>query len=112
MGIPNANQATVHPDKIVGYELAREHPDGGPRAEFFTDHDFSPERPDEFRDALLQHARDHEVADVRDAPYGVLYTVEGQMLLPDDVSRLVRTVWQIDTGTKIPRFISAYRLTE
>ena len=109
--MPNAERAFIHPDKITRYELEPEHDEGGDKARYFIDHGFSLEQPEQLRDALLQHAHEHEVVRVESTRYGVQYIIEGEMEFPDGGVRRVRSVWQIDTDTDYPRLISAYRIT-
>ena len=53
---------------------------------------------------------DHDIAKQEDSPFGTRYVLEGTMVTADDRDALVRTVWFIDTGADIPRFVTAYPL--
>ena len=108
MNLPESERAYVPRGKASDYLLARNHPDGGPKAAFFTLHGFDSERPDELVDALLKHAREHPVLRVRETVWGTRYTVEGLIRMPDGSEHLLWTVWQFDIGTDFPRLITAH----
>lgn len=108
LNLPESERAVVPWEKSGDYLLAREHPDGGPKAEFFTDHGFVQDRPGELVEALLRHGQEHPITKIRETPWGTRYTVEGKMLLPDGSEHLVQTVWQFDIGTDFPRLITAH----
>jgi hypothetical protein len=46
-------------------------------------------------------------ADVENA-YGVVYEVEGPIRTPGGKNVRFCSIWQVDTGTDVPRFITMY----
>ncbi|MGO9093463.1 MAG: DUF6883 domain-containing protein, partial [bacterium] len=60
--------------------------------------------------SLLQHAAENEVAKVEDSPFGKRYIVEGKLFGSGDKTAVVRSVWFVETGEHIPRFVTAYPL--
>jgi hypothetical protein len=110
MKLPNRERAVVPREKVVDYLLSPAHRDGRHKAVFFTGFGFSVERWEDLADALLRHASDHEVAKQEDSPFGTRYVVEGIMAMADGRDALPRTVWFIDTGADVPRFVTAYPL--
>lgn len=67
-------------------------------------------------DALRLHAEQHEVVETQDVLEGTKYVIEGELETPnrttsDRLPRL-RSIWMIDTGNNIPRFVTAYPLRE
>lgn len=58
--------------------------------------------------ALAEHIRTHEIEQVIPEPGRTKYTVLGPLRMPDGRSPLVRTVRQVDMGSTVPRFITAY----
>jgi hypothetical protein len=40
--------------------------------------------------------------------YGVVYEIEAPIMTPSGKVVRFRTIWQIDTGTDVPRFITMY----
>ncbi len=40
--------------------------------------------------------------------YGVVYGVEGPIRTPGGKNVRFRSIWQVDTGTDVPRFITVY----
>lgn len=107
MKLPNAGQAVVYKAKLTQYLLDLTHEDGGPKAVFFLGHGFTLEDWHELRAALLQHALEGEVVNSEEREFGVLYVIEGDMMMVDGLVRFVRSVWGIDFGSTIPRLLSA-----
>jgi len=110
MKLPNCTQAIVPESKITGYLLSFNHRDGRSKAEFFTQFGFSAHAWQELAAALLQHASNHEVAKVEESPFGTRYIIEGTMVAPDGRTPVVRSVWFVETGGQVPRFVTAYPL--
>lgn len=107
--LPNAADAVVAREKIVLYLLVPEHPENSGKAAFFFRFGFRRDRWEEMARAFQAHTR-HDVAGIINAPFGVVYTIEGPLNTPDRRMPAVRSVWQIDTGATVPRFITAYPL--
>ena len=40
--------------------------------------------------------------------YGVVYEIEGPITTPSGKTVRFRSVWQVDTGADVPRFITIY----
>ncbi len=107
MNLPNAHLAFVEPEKITDYLLNHAHRYGASKARFFAGFGFDAAT---LAQALLEHGRRHEVANVRQTPFGPRYEVEGELPAPDGRAPRVRTVWQVDAGEIAPRLITAYPL--
>jgi hypothetical protein len=108
MKLPNADRAEVRREKLVDYLLSRAHPDGAGKAAFFERFGFSTAAWQVLRDALLEHAREHEVVETGTSDFGTRYTVEGPIRSPDGRDPRVRSVWFIDVGAPDPRLLTAY----
>jgi uncharacterized protein DUF6883 len=108
--LPNWDRATVPDSKIRDYLLSPTHRDGRFKAAFFTRFGFTRDDWVILADALLQHAREHEIAREESSPFGTRYVIEGPLHSPEGRSPPVRTVWFIETGEDVPRFITAYPL--
>ena len=110
MKLPGHEQAVVAEVKITGYLLSETHEDGRHKAIFFTRLGFSVAQWQVLAQALLEHAAEHEVASVLSTPHGDHYAVEGELRTPSGRRPLVRSVWAVDTGSTVPRLITAYPL--
>jgi hypothetical protein len=108
--LPNYENAIVPESKITGYLLSIKHRDGRSKAEFFIQLGFSPAAWEELVRALLRHIADNEVAKIDDSPFGKRYTIEGQLLAPGWKTAVIRSVWFIEEGEELPRFVTAYPL--
>lgn len=108
MKLPNLEQAEVAEAKITLYLLNPAHQTGRAKAAFFMAFGFSAVAWEVMKDALLDHAAHHEVKEVAPMSEGIHYVVEGALICPDGRAPFVRVVWRIDTGSIIPRFITAY----
>ena len=110
MKLPNYENAVISETKITGYLLSTKHRDGRSKAEFFARLGFSFDAWEDLVKALLRHAAENEVAKIEDSPFGTRYIIEGVLLAPDQRGAVVRSVWFIETGGEIPRFVTAYPL--
>jgi hypothetical protein len=108
--LPNYEKAVISDTKITGYLLSTKHRDGRSKAEFFTRSGFSSDAWEDLVKALLRHAAENEVAKIEDSPFGTRYIIEGVLVAPDRRGAVVRSVWFIETGEQIPRFVTAYPL--
>jgi hypothetical protein len=110
--LPNAGQAVVAEDKIVRYLLNEAHPRGKDKAAFFSRFGFSVAKWEVLAAALLAHAAAHGVTSTLETREGTHYAVDGPLSTPDGRHPQVRTIWAVDTGSEIPRFITAYPLKQ
>ncbi len=108
MRVPNAERAIVPREKIVDYLLSTTHPRGKSKERFFRAFGFTPDAWEEMAEALREQAQSYDVAKQEGVSDGERYTVIGQIDTPDGRRPMVRAVWQVDTGTDVPRFITAY----
>ena len=110
MKLPNAAQAIVEPEKIVGYLLNLTHRFGASKADFFLEFGFRLDAWEQLADALCTHGRTHAVAKTKDTPFGPRFEVDGELITPDGRKPQMRTVWQFDDGQTAPRLITAHPL--
>ena len=106
MRLANAAQAIVPEAKLADYLLAPSHKDGGPKAEFLRRFGFDLSNRQALREALLDHARAHDVVRTRVTPFGRNFEVLGPLSTPDGRNPTIRSVWAIDDGETSPRLIT------
>lgn len=95
-------------EKLWNYLLDDEHPVGKPKAHFFKGMGFTLENVDLLRQGLLEVGRS---GDAREVPslHGVKYVVDGRISAPiGERDARIRTVWIIEHGREVPRFVTAY----
>ena len=80
---------------------------GASKARYFTSFGFTIEEWEVFADALRLHCSEHEVIEIEETGRGIKYVIIGTLDTPDDRNPMVRSVWQIASGTDYPRFITA-----
>ena len=110
MKLPSAQAAVVSEGKITGYLLSPTHRDGRHKAAFFLGFSFTADTWQKLAAALLKHAADHEVAKVENTPFGTRYVVDGTIDTPYGRTPSIRSVWFLETGQDVPRFVTAYPL--
>ena len=108
MRLPNAEQAIVAREKITDYLLSETSERGRHKSRFFRSFGFHPDRWQEFAEVLQVQGSAYEVAQVMDTIHGRSYTVVGEIETPDQRNPRIRTVWLIEPGSNVPRFITAY----
>lgn len=105
--MPGYRHAVVDINKVTGYLLSETHPNGKHKARFFTRVGFSPSRAEVLQESLIKHAR-HDYIKQDLSGFGSRYVVEAPLESPDGRNPAVRSVWFIEEGGDIPRFVTAY----
>lgn len=105
-----ARSLSIPTAKVTGYLLRLDHARGGSKAHFFIAFGFRPEHPKTLLDALLEHGDMNDIATIEGDLGATLYTVEGEIVSPDGRNPRIRTVWQVDAGSDVARFITAVPL--
>jgi hypothetical protein len=106
-GIPNSERAVVDRRKLTDYLLARSHPVGRGKSRFFERLGFSNNDPEALEAALCSLAAGSDQVTQQDTGFGTKYIADGQLRGPAGTAQ-VRTIWIIDAGAEIPRFVTAY----
>lgn len=108
MRLPNANLALVEREKIIEYLLNVHHPDNSGKARFFFALGFSREEWLTLANALRTLAETAGIVREMESSHGIKYIVDGQLKTPAGKTPDVRTVWILDSGSDVPRFVTAY----
>ena len=108
MKLPNQKNAFVSLSKISEYLVSETHPVGKWKAKIFRSHGYNEKNIDSLRDGLLSIANKEEVKDIINSGYGIKYIIDGTLKTPNGKELTVKTVWIIDAGREIPRFVTAY----
>ncbi len=108
MTVPNADQAMIAPDKLTGYLLNVSHKRGGPKARLLLRVGYRAGDSQRLEADLRTPHLSLDVTRTSDNAFGVVYEIEGPIKTP--IGRIMRfcSVWQVDTGTDVPRFITMY----
>lgn len=99
--LPNLHQAQIHPDKL-SYLLTTG------KARFFTAHGFDPRHKEGLEEALRSHPARNPSSDPVVTIHGTKYVVSCSMPSPDGRDPCTLSVWIVDHGKTIPRFVTAY----
>ncbi len=110
MKLPNVENAVVPKTKITEYLLSLAHRDGRSKAMFFAHFGFTSKDWRDLADALIRHAKEHEIAKAEATPFGVRYVIEGALTAPDGRTPSVRVVWFISNESSEPYLVTAYPL--
>ena len=108
MDLPNASEARVEREKLLGYLLSATHADGRSKAELFARFGFTAGNWEVLQEALLRHGADNPVIQEIESAHGVRYVVEGPMNAPAGDPPMMRTVWIVERGANAPRLVTAY----
>ena len=108
MKLPRNEVAQVSDKKITGYLLSEVHPVGKGKARYFRALGYSENNIVQLKDALVTMASTSEVTAVISTPYGTKYVAEGDLVTPSGFRARICTVWIVETGDNIPRFVTAY----
>jgi hypothetical protein len=108
MRIPNADKAIIAPEKLRDYLLNPAHRRGATKARLLLACGY---RADAYTvleaDLRAQHlARDFAL--IKETRYGQRFEISTPLATPSGRRIVVRSVWQIDTGTQLPRLLTLY----
>jgi hypothetical protein len=106
--LPNADAAKVAPEKLEEYILSATHPVGKLKARFFRTLGFDSSDASELARLLLQIARNEEVQTTVYSAHGTKFVIDGMLPSRSGGPVRVRTVWILETGQQLPRFVTAY----
>jgi len=108
MTVPNADRAIIAAEKITGYLLNVSHKRGGPKARLLLSVGYRADVPQRLESDLRSQHLSLDVTRTSENAYGVVYEIDGPIETPS--GRVVRfcSVWQVDTGADVPKFITMY----
>jgi hypothetical protein len=108
MTVPNADRAIIAADKLTSYLLNVSHKRGAAKARLLLGVGYRPDAPDVLEADLRAQHLSLEVTHMHENAYGVAYEIIGPIRTPNGRRVHFCSVWQIDTGTDVPRFITMY----
>lgn len=110
MKLPNVHLAIIPQRKITHYLLNPAHIAGGSKASFFLRFGFTPADWQALAKALLNHARENEVAATEQTAHGQRFIIDGPLVAPNGSRLNIRCAWYINPGSDAPRFVTAHPL--
>src|SRR5262245_34894911 len=108
MQLPDKSKARIPLEKVTDYLLSETHAVGKSKAKYFRSYGFNDSNASDLAEGLLAIAQSAQVESSERSPYGTKYIVDGELETPNGVMIQVRTVWIIEHGTEVPRFVTAY----
>ena len=108
MTVPNADQAIIAAAKLTTYLLNVSHKRGSAKARLLLSVGYRSDTPETLESDLRTQHLSLSTSRTSQNAYGVVYEIEGPIKTP--TGKVVRfcSIWQIDTGTEVPRFITMY----
>ena len=112
MNLPHKEKAYVDRSKLIDYLLSEVHPVGRSKSKFFKRLGFSRDKANLLEKELLFIAKSENVVEVKKSEFGIKYIIDGILKGPSSEARKVRTIWIVEKGESLPRFVTAYPLME
>ena len=110
MKLPNPERAIIDSEKLAGYCLNPEHPDGQHKARVFKSAlDLDSDDIEELEAALLQAIQTYDAIPDKRNPYGQKYIIDFTMNRADKQA-IIHSVWIIRNNEDFPRLITCYVL--
>ncbi len=110
MKLPNGENADIPLSKLVDYLLSSTHPVGKWKAKVFQRYGLHAGNAELLRNGLLAIAKSEDIKETIRTQYGVKYIIDGQLWSPLRQPFSIRTIWLVDKGKHVPRFVTAYPL--
>lgn len=101
------SQASVPREKLHGYLLDLDHPEGGGKAKFFLARGFSRDELEVFASALRVQGTTNPVERYKPNEFGRKIIVRCSVVTPDGLNPCIVSVWMED-GSDQPRLVTAY----
>ncbi len=108
MPLPNASRAVISVDKLTAYLLNPSHKRGGAKARLLLSLGDRTDAADVLEADLRSQHLPLNPAHISQNAYGVVYEIDGPITTPSGNIVRFASIWQIDTGTDVPRFITMY----
>jgi hypothetical protein len=108
MKVPNADQAIIGQDKLCNYLLNLAHRRGTSKAKLLLAMGYRPDHWQQLEADIRSQHLTAEVESTGDTDYGTRYDILAPLRGPSARAVIFRSVWQIDTGTQVPRLITMY----
>lgn len=106
MRLPNHERAVIAPEKLTTYLLNTAHRRGGPKARLLAEFGYNQEKWELLAEDIRRFHLTADAVETHVTVYGVRYEISAPMRTPNGRSLNVRSIWQIDAGTDIPRLIT------
>ena len=107
MPLPNRALVVITQEKLTDYLLNTGHKRGGTEARLLERYGYTVQNWGQL-EADIRSGFETEVDVVRTTEYGTPYEIRMTLQTPLDVPLTLRTIWQIDGGTDVPRLITLY----
>jgi len=110
MRLPNAENAFIDDEKLVGYSLNLDHERGKHKARVFVSAlGLTADKAHILREAILQAVKKQPAIPSKGDDYGQRYVVDFEMTT-DVGTAIVRTTWILLVDEDFPRLVSCYVL--
>ena len=107
--LPNYAKAEISPKKLSSYILNMDHPKGRSKAIAFRDAlGYTVDNQNELQEALRDGLTKWKATARAVTDYGKPFEVRMLLTGSNGKQATVKTGWQIDSGTDVPRLVSAY----
>lgn len=106
MKLPNREHAVIAPDKLFDYILNAKHKRGGTKARLLIEFGYNPVNWRQLESDIRLCHLGTDADSVRQSEYGTRYEIRAALQTPSGRALIVRTIWQVDTGTDYPRLIT------
>ena len=108
MNLPHAEHAIVPVEKVRDYLLSTTNPRTRGKAAFFQALGFRSEEWELLRSALLDIASRGLAGPGQHSEFGTKYEIRDKITGPSGRHAVVNTVWIVNVGEDLPRFVTAY----
>ena len=107
MQLPNSERAIIAQEKLIDYVLNLRHKRGGSKARLLAQFGYTVDNWQQL-EADIRRGLATEVEVMRSTGYGIRYEIRITFQTPIALPLTVRTIWQIDEGTEVPRLLTLY----
>jgi hypothetical protein len=108
MRIPRAEDAVIAPEKLRDYLLNPEHRRGATKARLLHAFGYRRDNWQQLEAELREQHLTQDAQQVAASEFGVRYEIRAPITTPSGRSLRMCSIWQIDTGSDVPRLITMF----
>ncbi len=106
--MPNSDKVIITKEKLTDYLLSQTHPIGKSKAKFFCSLGFDESNADLLEKEIRGVAEMNDIIEEKSTNFGTKYIINGRINTPNGNIVEIRTVWILESGKEIPRFVTSY----
>lgn len=108
MRVSSQQKVIIPKSKLTDYLLSETHPVGKWKSRFFQSLGYDSRAVDALDASLREILRLGAASEAVEGKHGIKYLIDGTITGPGGLSAAIRTIWIVEKGDNVLRFVTAY----